>query len=107
MKTDRSRRPFDLSRARLSGHWSRTFLLKETGASLIFRTDAEALAAFQLCAQLEGIIPALEPRMRSPSSGHRANQARGAFIGGEYFGRGDKDIFTVADHLGGMAPAPQ
>ncbi|MCL2385759.1 MAG: tryptophan synthase subunit beta, partial [Alphaproteobacteria bacterium] len=36
--------------------------LKETGrVQYLSATDAEALAAFQLCARLEGIIPALEP----------------------------------------------
>jgi tryptophan synthase beta chain len=36
--------------------------LKETGrVTYLSATDAEALAAFQLCAQQEGIIPALEP----------------------------------------------
>ncbi|MEN0002418.1 MAG: tryptophan synthase subunit beta, partial [Pseudomonadota bacterium] len=36
--------------------------LKETGrATYVSATDKEALDAFQLCAQLEGIIPALEP----------------------------------------------
>ena len=29
-------------------------------------TDKEALAAFQLCSRLEGIIPALEPAHASP-----------------------------------------
>ena len=36
--------------------------LKETGrVTYLSATDREALDAFQLCAQLEGIIPALEP----------------------------------------------
>src|SRR5450631_4947134 len=36
--------------------------LKEAGrVTYLSATDAEALSAFQLCAQLEGIIPALEP----------------------------------------------
>ncbi len=36
--------------------------LKESGrVTYLSATDKEALAAFQLCSQLEGIIPALEP----------------------------------------------
>ena len=36
--------------------------LKETGrVTYLSATDDEALDAFQLCSQLEGIIPALEP----------------------------------------------
>ena len=64
-------------------------------------TDAEALEAFQLCSKLEGIIPALEtahglayiaklaPTMRADET-----------IVLNLSGRGDKDIFTVAQHLG-------
>lgn len=64
-------------------------------------TDDEALAAFQLCAKLEGIIPALEP---SHAFAHVAKIA--AQLPKEHIlvmnlcGRGDKDIFTVANKLG-------
>lgn len=64
-------------------------------------TDDEALAAFQLCAKLEGIIPALEP---SHALAHVAKIAadlpRDHILVMNLCGRGDKDIFTVADKLG-------
>ena len=64
-------------------------------------TDDEALAAFQLCSRLEGIIPALEP---AHALAHVAKIA--GDLSPEHIvlmnlcGRGDKDIFTVADALG-------
>ncbi len=64
-------------------------------------TDREALDAFQLCSQLEGIIPALEP---AHALAHVARIApeRPAdhIILMNLCGRGDKDIFTVAEALG-------
>jgi tryptophan synthase beta chain len=65
-------------------------------------TDDEALAAFQMCCRLEGIIPALEP---SHALAHVARLAptlpRDHLMILNMCGRGDKDIFTVAAHLGG------
>ena len=64
-------------------------------------TDDEALAAFQLCTRSEGIIPALEP---AHALAHVAKIApamdREQIILMNLCGRGDKDIFTVADALG-------
>jgi len=64
-------------------------------------TDAEALEAFQLCCRTEGIIPALEP---AHAIAHVAKIAPAmgpdAVILMNMCGRGDKDIFTVARHLG-------
>jgi len=64
-------------------------------------TDAEALAAFQLCCKLEGIIPALEP---SHALAHVARIApalsKDHLIVMNMCGRGDKDVFTVAAALG-------
>jgi tryptophan synthase beta chain len=64
-------------------------------------TDQEALAAFQLCSRMEGIIPALEP---SHALAYVAKIAGGLpkdhLICMNLCGRGDKDIFTVADALG-------
>jgi len=64
-------------------------------------TDAEALEAFQLCCRTEGIIPALEP---AHAIAHVAKIAPAmgpdAVILMNMCGRGDKDIFTVAQHLG-------
>ncbi|WP_295707217.1 tryptophan synthase subunit beta [uncultured Brevundimonas sp.] len=64
-------------------------------------TDTEALEAFQLCSRLEGIIPALEP---AHALARTAEVAREVGKGGDVVllmsGRGDKDIFQVARHLG-------
>jgi tryptophan synthase beta chain len=66
-------------------------------------TDTEALAAFQLCARLEGIIPALEPAHALAAIEKLAPQRPKDHIMVLCMsGRGDKDLFTVADHLGGM-----
>ena len=64
-------------------------------------TDNEALDAFQLCSKIEGIIPALEP---AHALAHVLKIA--PKLPNEHIlvmnmcGRGDKDIFTVAKHLG-------
>jgi tryptophan synthase beta chain len=64
-------------------------------------TDAEALAAFQLCTRTEGIIPALEPAHALAHVMKLAPQMRpDQIIVMNMCGRGDKDIFTVAQHLG-------
>ncbi len=64
-------------------------------------TDSEALDAFQLSSRLEGIIPALEP---AHALAHVAKIAPGLprdhLIVMNMCGRGDKDIFAVAEHLG-------
>ncbi len=64
-------------------------------------TDDEALAAFQLCTRTEGIIPALEC---AHAIAHIVKLAptlpADAIILMNLSGRGDKDIFTVAEHLG-------
>lgn len=70
-------------------------------ATYVSITDQEALEAFQLCCRLEGIIPALEP---SHALAHVMKIAptlpRDHIIVMNMCGRGDKDIFTVAKHLG-------
>jgi tryptophan synthase beta chain len=64
-------------------------------------TDAEALGAFRLCSELEGILPALEP---AHALAHVVKIAPGLpndhLIVMNLCGRGDKDIFTVADAMG-------
>src|SRR5438876_448955 len=63
-------------------------------------TDEEALDAFQLCCRLEGIIPALEPAHALAKVFELAPQkARDHLMVMNMCGRGDKDIFTVAEHL--------
>ena len=64
-------------------------------------TDKDALEMFQICSSLEGIIPALEP---SHALAHAKKIAPD--LPAEHLmimnmcGRGDKDVFTVADALG-------
>ncbi|HEV8391561.1 MAG TPA: tryptophan synthase subunit beta [Dongiaceae bacterium] len=64
-------------------------------------TDKEALDAFQLLSKLEGIIPALEP---AHALAHVTKMApklpKDHLLVMNLCGRGDKDIFAVAQHLG-------
>jgi tryptophan synthase beta chain len=71
--------------------------LKDTGrVTYVPATDREALDAFQLCTQLEGIIPALEP---AHALAHVIKLAptmrKDQIIVMNMCGRGDKDVFTV------------
>jgi len=64
-------------------------------------TDVEALEAFKTLCRLEGIIPALEPSHAIAAVIKRApTMAKDKIIVVNLCGRGDKDIFTVADALG-------
>ncbi len=64
-------------------------------------TDDEALEAFKLCAELEGIIPALESAHALAKLPEVAREVgKDGIIALCLSGRGDKDIFTVAEHLG-------
>jgi tryptophan synthase beta chain len=64
-------------------------------------TDDEALNAFQLLSRLEGIIPALEPSHAVAKVIELAPQKpQDHLMVVNLCGRGDKDIFTVAEHLG-------
>jgi len=83
--------------------------LHEIGrAEYVAITDKEALEAFQLCCETEGIIPALEP---SHALAHVAKIAPDLpsdhIICMNMCGRGDKDIFTVARHLGFDMSGPE
>jgi tryptophan synthase beta chain len=76
--------------------------LYETGrVEYVSATDKEALDAFQLCSRMEGIIPALEP---SHALAHVSKIAgdlpKDHILCMNMCGRGDKDIFTVAEALG-------
>nr|WP_298928593.1 tryptophan synthase subunit beta [uncultured Erythrobacter sp.] len=64
-------------------------------------TDEEALDGFQLLCRTEGIIPALEPSHAIAAVADRAKQmSEDQIILMNLCGRGDKDIFTVAEKLG-------
>jgi len=75
--------------------------LRDSGrVTYVAVTDKEALQAFQLCTKLEGIIPALEP---SHALAHVTKLAptlpEDNLLVMNMCGRGDKDIFAVAEHL--------
>ena len=64
-------------------------------------TDKEALAAFQLCTKLEGILPALESAHAIAEVIKRApTLPRDHLMVLGLSGRGDKDVYTVANALG-------
>jgi tryptophan synthase beta chain len=76
--------------------------LKESGrVDYDSATDTEALDAFQLLCRTEGIIPALEPSHAIAAVTREAvKMDRDQIILANLCGRGDKDIFTVAEALG-------
>ncbi len=76
--------------------------LKDIGrAEYVSITDKEALDAFQLLSRIEGIIPALEP---SHAIAHAMKLAptlpKDHVMVLCLSGRGDKDVFTVAEAMG-------
>ncbi len=77
------------------------WLADQGRVSYVSATDDEALEAFRLCSRLEGIIPALEP---AHALAHVMKIAPGLpddhIICMNMCGRGDKDVFTVAQALG-------
>ncbi|CAN5403051.1 tryptophan synthase subunit beta [soil metagenome] len=78
-----------------------SFLHEIGRAEYVSTTDQEALDAFMLCSQLEGIIPALEPAHALARVGEIAQQlGKDKIVVMNLCGRGDKDIFTVAAALG-------
>jgi tryptophan synthase beta chain len=76
--------------------------LRDTGrVTYVPATDKEALDAFQLCARLEGIIPALEPAHALAYVAKLAPKlAEDDLLVMNMCGRGDKDVFAVAGYLG-------
>jgi tryptophan synthase beta chain len=76
--------------------------LHDTGrVSYVSITDKETLESFQLCSKLEGIIPAFEP---AHALAHVMKVApslpKDHLLVMNMCGRGDKDIFAAAKHLG-------
>jgi tryptophan synthase beta chain len=76
--------------------------LKDTGrVTYVPATDKEALDAFQLLTKVEGIIPALESAHAIAEVIKRApKMGQDKIIVVNLSGRGDKDVYTVAKHLG-------
>ncbi len=76
--------------------------LHEVGrAEYLTATDEEALEAFQLCARLEGIVPALESAHALARLPELCREiGRDGLLALNLSGRGDKDLATVAQRLG-------
>ena len=76
--------------------------LKETGRVQYFSSkDNEALNAFKLCCNLEGIIPALEPaHALAFLLKYKKNLTKNTIVVMNMCGRGDKDIFAISKNLG-------
>jgi tryptophan synthase beta chain len=75
--------------------------LRDSGrVNYVSATDQEALEAFQLITRLEGIIPALEPSHALAHVGKIApSLPADRLLVMNMCGRGDKDVFSVAEHL--------
>ena len=76
--------------------------LHDTGrVNYVHATDKEALEAFQLLSRIEGIIPAFEPAHALAEVAKIAPKLpKDHLIVVNLCGRGDKDIFSAAKHLG-------
>lgn len=78
-----------------------SYLLKKGRIKVTSVTDDEALEAFKLLSQTEGIVPALESAHAIYHTVKIAEQMkRNQTIVVNLSGRGDKDVFVVADALG-------
>ena len=70
-------------------------------ATYLTATDLESLEAFKLLAELEGILPAIESAHAIARLGDVARDVgKGGIVVLNLSGRGDKDVATVAAHLG-------
>ena len=77
-----------------------SFLFEQKRVKYVSATDEEALEAFKYCCRTEGIIPALEPAHALAALIKIAPKMnKEEIIVMNMCGRGDKDIFTVADAL--------
>ena len=77
-----------------------SFLFEEKRVTYMSATDKEALEAFKYCCKLEGIIPALEPAHALAVLKKIAKKySKDHIIVMNMCGRGDKDIFTIANEL--------
>ncbi|SDN72700.1 tryptophan synthase subunit beta [Vreelandella arcis] len=77
------------------------WLHEQKRVEYVSATDAEALEAFQICCRQEGIIPALETAHALAEVAKRApTLPREHLMVVNLSGRGDKDMMSVAHHLG-------
>ncbi len=77
-----------------------SYLFEEKRVKYMSASDIEAIQAFQYCCKLEGIIPALEPSHALATLIKIAkNYSKDKIVVMNMCGRGDKDIFTIAEEL--------
>ena len=77
-----------------------SYLFEQKRVQYMSATDKEAIEAFQYCCNLEGIIPALEPSHALAVLKKIAkNYSKEKIVVMNMCGRGDKDIFTIAEEL--------
>ena len=77
-----------------------SYLFEQKRVQYMSATDKEAIEAFKYCCNLEGIIPALEPSHALAVLKKIAkNYSKDKIIVMNMCGRGDKDIFTIAEEL--------
>jgi len=77
-----------------------SYLFEQKRVKYMSATDKEAIEAFQYCCNLEGIIPALEPSHALAVLKKIAkNYSKDKIVVMNMCGRGDKDIFTIAEEL--------
>jgi len=77
-----------------------SYLFEQKRVQYMSATDKEAIEAFQYCCNLEGIIPALEPSHALAVLKKIAKEySKDKIVVMNMCGRGDKDIFTIAEEL--------
>ncbi|MBD1147230.1 tryptophan synthase subunit beta [Pelagibacterales bacterium SAG-MED31] len=77
-----------------------SYLFEQKRVQYMSATDKEAIEAFQYCCNLEGIIPALEPSHALAVLKKIAKKySKDKIVVMNMCGRGDKDIFTIAEEL--------
>ena len=77
-----------------------SYLFEQKRVKYMSATDKEAIEAFQYCCNLEGIIPALDPSHALAVLKKIAkNYSKDKIVVMNMCGRGDKDIFTIAEEL--------
>ncbi len=77
-----------------------SYLFEQKRVKYMSATDNEAIKAFQYCCNLEGIIPALEPSHALAVLKRIAKKySKDKIVVMNMCGRGDKDIFTIAEEL--------
>ena len=77
-----------------------SYLFEQKRIKYMSATDKDALKAFKYCCKLEGIIPALEPsHALSVLMKIAPKMSKNKIVVMNMCGRGDKDIFTVAEAL--------